>query len=110
VHSIVTKSKRPSKSDWHAGIVRRANLRREAEALDLCTIVTEHDRGNPRATMLALAATIDELRSNLRQLKSAIDGVLNGGGRIMSMPYGPHREEHAEKTLRLAHKQLMRSS
>jgi hypothetical protein len=85
-------------------------LRREAEAIDLCTIVTAHDRGDPRATMLALAATIDELRGNFRQLKSAVEGVLNGGGRIMSMPYGPHRADALEKTIRPARKQLTRNS
>jgi hypothetical protein len=90
--------------------MRKFNLRREAEALDLCTIVTEHDRGNPHATMLALAATIDELRANLRQLKSAVDGALNGGGRIMSMSYGPHRAENVERTIRLAQKQLVQNS
>jgi hypothetical protein len=85
-------------------------LRREAEAIDLCTIVNAHDRGDPRATMLALVATIDELRGNLRQLRSAIDGTANGGGRIMSMPYGPHRADALEKTIRLARKQLTRNS
>jgi hypothetical protein len=107
---MATKSKRPPKNDWHAGIVRKANLRREAEAIDLCTIVTAHDRGDPRATMLALAAAIDELRGNLRQLRSAIDGTANGGGRIMCMPYGRHREAHLDKTIRLARKQLARNS
>jgi hypothetical protein len=90
--------------------MRKFNLQREAEALDLCTIVTKHDCGNPHATMLALAATIDELRTNLKQLKSAVDGALNGSGRIMSMPYGPHREEQMQKTIRLAYKQLVRNS
>jgi hypothetical protein len=85
-------------------------LRREAEAIDLCTIVTAHDRGDPRATMPALAAIIDELRGNFRQLKSAVEGVLNGGGaRIGALPYGPHREAALDKTIRLTRKQLARN-
>jgi hypothetical protein len=85
-------------------------LRREVEALDLCTIVTEHDHGDPHATMLALATTVRELRGNLRRLQSAIDDALNDGGHIMCMSYGPHREEQTQKTIRLAHKQLVRNS
>jgi hypothetical protein len=107
---MAIKSKRPAKNDWHAKLRRKFSLQREAEALDLCAIVTEHDRGHPHATALALAATVKELRANLKQLKFAIDGALDGGGYISLQHYGPHRDDNMENTIRLAQKQLLKSS
>jgi hypothetical protein len=88
---------------WNS-VRRSAQLHRETDALKLRAILHEHDRRNTLETMLMLAHTIKELRSNLARLQSSLGGVLNGEGRIGLMSYGPHRQQALKQTIRAAKK------
>jgi hypothetical protein len=85
-------------------VKRGDQLRREADAIELHKILHEHDRGDVLESMLSMAHTIKELRSNLARLQSAIDGALNGEGRIGLMSYGPHQQEARDRIIRTARK------
>jgi hypothetical protein len=56
--------------------------------------------------MLAMADTIRELRGNLVSLKSVIEGVLVGRGRIGLWPYGPYLEQSQDQTIDLTRRQM----
>jgi hypothetical protein len=94
----------PARQQFHDRLKQRFKLQREADAVALRAIVDEHTRNSDLDTMLAMAATIKELRDNLRRLKLAIDDTLSGEGFVGLQRYGPYREQHLETRIQLARK------
>ena len=97
------KQSRKQRDDemWN-GILNRRRQRDESERRCLHAILEEHKREDPRETMLTLAWTIHELRSNFAKLGGTIDDVLEGKGFIGLWRYGPYNKQHVRRLTSVA--------
>jgi hypothetical protein len=73
--------------------------RDEYDKQRLHEILEQHQRDDPRETMLALAWTILELRTNFEQLTRVIGPMLERKGRIHLSTWGPYLQQHIDRLI-----------